>query len=201
MSLDLEQAKRGVEGARSEGEEKLRTTKAAIAGRFRQFPEAEVCSLPLLGGFTQPPSPAEAMQLMVKAARARLDKQRGLARRAGGAGIRPLPSARWHSDRRSVTPVYFTLLLQQPNLGECSCSVWIFLYVPFRLVEHRTTRLQPISQRHAMPRGHAPSSRATTPAHDHATSPRHGHAHSTRALRDRPLWRPYVMTSPASRPQ
>ena len=44
-----------------------------------------------------PPSPAEEMQLMVKAARARLDKQRGLARRAGGARIRPLPSARWRA--------------------------------------------------------------------------------------------------------
>eukprot|EP00964_Phaeocystis_antarctica_P059358 scaffold35229_cov63-Phaeocystis_antarctica.AAC.1 len=31
-----------------------------------------------------------------------------------------------------------------------------------------------------MPRGHAPSSRATTPADDHATSPLHAHAHSTR---------------------
>ena len=54
---------------------------------------------PALNGAAQqsPPSPAEVMQLLVKAARARLDKQRGLARRAGGAGIRPLPSARWRA--------------------------------------------------------------------------------------------------------
>ena len=43
---------------------------------------------PLLGGFTQPPSPAEAMQLMVKAARAGLDKQRGLDERAGRGFVR-----------------------------------------------------------------------------------------------------------------
>eukprot|EP00964_Phaeocystis_antarctica_P071161 scaffold43373_cov59-Phaeocystis_antarctica.AAC.1 len=30
--------------------------------------------------------------------------------------------------------------------------------------------------------GHALSSRATTPAHDHATSPLHAHAHSTRTV-------------------
>ena len=44
----------------------------------------------VLNGVTQPnpPSPAEAMQLMVKAARAGLDKQRGLDERAGRGFVR-----------------------------------------------------------------------------------------------------------------
>ena len=44
---------------------------------------------PLLGATqSNPPSPAEAMQLMVKAARAELDKQRGLDERAGRGFVR-----------------------------------------------------------------------------------------------------------------
>ena len=47
-----------------------------------------------------------------------------------------------------------------------------------------------------MPRGHAPSSRATTPAHDHATSPLHVHAHSTRTLaRSNTLYRQRIFAS------